>query len=132
MNDILGTEADLNGEANLEGLMTGFIDLFFEHNGKYFILDWKSNHLGNNLENYSQENMEEAMKGSNYNLQYYIYTIAANRFLKTKIKDYNYEKHFGGVIYLFLRGIRSNQSSGVYFKKPLIDVIEKLENQLTY
>ena len=74
--------------------MTGFIDLFFEHQGKYYILDWKSNHLGNNLENYSQENMEEAMKGSNYNLQYYIYTIAANRFLKTKIKDYNYEKHF--------------------------------------
>jgi exodeoxyribonuclease V beta subunit len=130
LNEVLGEQADLKGEADLEGLMTGFIDLFFEHEEKYYILDWKSNHLGNSIEDYSQEKLEEAMKGSNYNLQYHIYTIAVNRFLKSKIKDYNYDRHFGGVIYLFLRGIRSNQSSGVYFIRPSSENIQKLDELL--
>ena len=115
--------------------MTGFVDLVFEYNRKYYILDWKSNHLGNNIDSYSRENMEEAMAGSNYYLQYHIYTIAAKRFLEHKLgKDaqgnnlFDYERDFGGVIYIFLRGVRFGDTSfGVYFDKPPLNKINGLD-----
>lgn len=124
---LLGDEADLNGEATIEGLMTGFIDLLFEHNGKYYILDWKSNHLGNSVESYGRTGMEEAMKGNNYNLQYMIYTLAVKRWLETKIRDFDYDRHLGGVIYVFLRGVREELESGIYVKKPSKEKIEALD-----
>jgi exodeoxyribonuclease V beta subunit len=79
INEFLGEEATLSGEVDIEGLMMGFIDLLFEHEGKYYILDWKSNHLGNSAEHYDRTGMEKAMTGSNYHLQYMIYTVAAKR-----------------------------------------------------
>jgi len=128
INDILGDEADLGGETDIEGLMIGFIDLFFEHNGKYYILDWKSNFLGNNVEDYGQSGLSEGMKGNNYNLQYYIYTIAMKRYLEGKIPGFDYEKQFGGVFYLFLRGVRSNdQSTGIFYEKPPMEKVMRLE-----
>ena len=127
INEILGDEAELSGEADLEGLMTGFIDLVFEHKGKYYILDWKSNHLGNLIKNYNSEGLNIAMKGSNYNLQYIIYTIAVKRWLETKIKGFNYEQQFGGVIYLFLRGIKKDSHTGIFTCKPAVEMIEKME-----
>jgi len=125
--EVLATDAQLNGEVDIEGLMTGFIDLVFEHNGKYYILDWKSNHLGNTTESYNEDRMEEAMKGSNYHLQYLIYTVALKRYLTQKIHDFDYDKHFGGVIYVFLRGVRSKGTTGIYFKKPSVERIVVLD-----
>lgn len=125
--EALATDAQLNGEVDIEGLMTGFIDLVFEHNGKYYILDWKSNHLGNTTESYNQAGMEEAMTGSNYHLQYLIYTVALKRYLTQKIHDFDYDKHFGGVIYIFLRGVRSTGTTGIYFKKPALERIVVLD-----
>jgi len=124
---ILDTEAELNGEADIEGLMTGFIDLVFEHNGKYYILDWKSNHLGNTTESYNEAGMEQAMKGSNYHLQYLIYTVALKRYLAQKIPNFDYNIHFGGVIYVFLRGVRSGSKTGIYYKKPFAQSIIELD-----
>ncbi len=127
INALLGEEANLTGEADIEGLMTGFIDLFFRHNGKYYILDWKSNFLGNILEDYNHQGLSTAMKESNYNLQYYIYTVAMKRWLENRVPGVNYEKQFGGIIYLFLRGVRSKGTTGIYFSKPSDEVIESLE-----
>jgi len=113
-----------------KGVMNGFIDLFFEHNGMYYILDWKSNYLGSDMEFYKTEALDNAMTESNYHLQYLIYTLAVHRYLKAKIPDYNYSKHFGGVIYLFLRGARVGKPSGVYFHKPSLTDIEYLDSSL--
>ncbi|HAX93305.1 MAG TPA: hypothetical protein DCY25_05035 [Bacteroidales bacterium] len=130
INKYLGEDARLGGDSNIEGLMTGFIDLLFEHKGKFYILDWKSNHLGNAPEFYNLEGMEQAMTGSNYHLQYMIYTVAAVCWLKTRIPDFDYEKHFGGVIYLFLRGIRQGLDTGIYTSRPQQKTIEDLDMAL--
>ncbi len=131
LNEILGEEADLGGEADIDGLMTGFIDLVFEQNGKYYILDWKSNHLGNSVEDYGPAGLGLAMAGSNYNLQYMIYTVALKRWLATKIPDFDYDKHFGGVIYVFLRGVREKQTSGIFFTRPSLERVERLDKAMS-
>ena len=110
--------------------MHGFIDLLFEYNGKFYILDWKSNHLGYTLDNYTTDKLEEAMTENNYHLQYIVYTIAVKRFLENKIKDFDYNKHFGGAYYLFLRGLRDSKNTGVYYNKPKKELIDKIENIL--
>ena len=102
----------------LEGMMNGFIDLFFEHNGKYYVLDWKSNFLGDSPDCYTPKKLNEAMNENNYHLQHLIYTSAVDLFLKSRIPDYNFKKHFGGVIYIFLRGVRKGSASGVFTKVP--------------
>lgn len=113
-------------EQGLEGMMNGFIDLFFEHNGKYYILDWKSNYIGYRIQDYTPERLEEAMTMSNYHLQYMIYTVAAYKYLKSKKADFDYDRDFGGVIYVFLRGARAGSNSGIYTKKPKKESIEKM------
>ena len=90
------------------GFLTGFIDLVFRHKGLYYILDWKSNWLPG----YTQEHLENGMKGHNYKLQASIYTEALRRWLGTRnIPDR--ENIFGGVFYLFLRGV-NNSGEGIY------------------
>ena len=130
LNKILGEEADLEGENDIEGLMHGFIDLFFEYNGRYYILDWKSNFLGNNLVDYNTKGLSDSMKGNNYTLQSYIYTIAVSRFLNERLPKFDYDRDFGGVIYMFLRGVRSDGATGIYYNKPPLDKIISIENML--
>ncbi|MBT4287667.1 MAG: exodeoxyribonuclease V subunit beta, partial [Deltaproteobacteria bacterium] len=101
----------------LNGFMRGFIDMVFYHQGRYFILDWKTNNLGKNLEDYSPQNLQSKINEFQYNLQYFIYSIALHKYLKTRITDYKFDQHFGGVYYLFLRGIQSNNDQyGVYYE----------------
>lgn len=115
---IRGEKLD-NSDENLFGFMKGFIDLTFEYEGKYYILDYKSNYLGNDVDDYSNFALKEAMVHSNYDIQYYIYTCALTLYLKNRISDFDYERDFGGVIYFFLRGCDlNNPESGVYFDKP--------------
>lgn len=112
----------------LKGMMTGFIDMLFEHEGKYYILDWKSNYLGYELENYNKEGIAAAMRSNQYTLQYLIYTLAVHKFLQSRLgEEYDYNKHFGGVIYLFLRGLRSDTDYGVFTDKPDGQFIAALE-----
>jgi len=115
-----------------KGYMHGFIDLLFMHNGKYYIVDWKSNHLGDSPESYAAQNLKQAMLSNSYYLQYFIYTLAVDRFLKSRIKDYAYDTHFGGVYYFFLRGISEdpNAGNGVFFDRPDIQIIERLNREL--
>lgn len=109
------------------GIMNGKIDLVFEWNGKYFILDWKSNYLGYSSDDYNEDGLKSAMDEGNYHLQYYIYTLALKKYLAFRLPDFDYDTHFGGVIYCFIRGMRQNESSGIYFNRPTKEQIEKLE-----
>lgn len=113
----------------VQGFLKGFIDLTFEKNGQYFVLDYKSNHLGDALQDYNQTNMEQALIEHRYDFQYQLYTLALHRLLKSRLEDYDYETHIGGVFYTFLRGMQGKQEYGVYFVKPsfsLIDGLDKL------
>jgi len=114
-----------------QGFIKGFIDLIFVYNGKYYIVDWKSNFLGSTKNDYNQENMKQTMNNNQYYLQYYIYTIALHRFLKQNIDDYDYNKHFGGVLYLFVRGISKSSNTGIFFDLPKKDTIKKINNLLS-
>ena len=116
---------------HLEGMMNGKIDLFFEHAGKFYILDWKSNFLGDRVEDYDHDKVWAAMDENNYHLQYHIYTSAVCKYLKMRKPDFNYEMEFGGVFYLFLRGVRKGGDFGLFFNKPEPSLIDKLTNILS-
>lgn len=117
--------------AQLEGIMNGKMDLFFEQDGKYYILDWKSNFLGDRVADYSAEQVAAAMAENNYHLQYHIYTVAICKYLALRIPDFDYGTHFGGVIYLFVRGLRQDEATGIFFNKPEWTTIEALDAFLT-
>jgi len=112
-HDDLSAKAPLIQEQSLKGMLKGFIDLLFEHKGKYYVLDYKSNHLGMSLQDYHMNNMSTAMAEHRYDLQYQLYTLALHRFLSQRIADYDYDKHVGGVCYLFLRGLSAIEKSAV-------------------
>jgi len=113
-----------------EGYMRGFIDLVFRKNDVYYLCDWKSNYLGNNAGSYGKEALRAAMLENRYNLQYMIYALALHRYLKLTQKDYNYDKHFGGVFYFFLRGTGNKDTRGIYYTRPDFDEIKKMEEIL--
>lgn len=106
----------------LEGMMTGFMDLVLLHDNQYFILDYKSN----KLKDYSNESLTEAVLHHRYEVQYTLYILALHRLLKARLKDYQYEQHVGGAIYLFLRGINET-TQGLYFNKPSFELINALD-----
>ncbi|PSL49486.1 DNA helicase/exodeoxyribonuclease V beta subunit [Chitinophaga niastensis] len=115
----------------LEGIMNGKIDLFFEHADKYYILDWKSNYLGNSVTDYDTDALAAAMNENNYHLQYLIYTVAVKKYLESRIPGFDYETQFGGVIYCFVRGVRNTSNNGIFTTKPSIEKIVLLESLLT-
>jgi exodeoxyribonuclease V beta subunit len=115
----------------INGYLTGFIDLICRYQGKFYIMDYKSNWLGNRLSDYGQEAMEQAMHDHNYGLQYWLYTLTLHRYLQTAMTDYAYASHFGGVMYLFVRGMEpSMPGSGVYFDLPDLATLEQLDRCL--
>ena len=81
----------------IKGFMKGFIDMVFQYQGRFYLVDWKSNYLGNRVEDYGQEKLKEVMENEFYVLQYHIYSLALHQYLKTRILDYDYERHFGKV-----------------------------------
>ncbi|MGB0733748.1 MAG: PD-(D/E)XK nuclease family protein, partial [Pontibacterium sp.] len=113
------------------GLLKGFIDLTFRHQGKYYILDYKSNYLGDQPSAYSKAAMGEAMLDHRYDLQYQIYALALHRLLAQRLPHYDYEQHFGGVIYLFLRGINADNTlennPGVWTTRPSLSLVQSLD-----
>jgi exodeoxyribonuclease V beta subunit len=117
---------------DLDGYLNGYIDLVFEHGGRYYIVDWKSNHLGNTVADYGKQSVAGAMAENAYHLQYLLYAIALDRYLARRINGYRYDTHFGGVLYLFVRGVRPDwrdadgSPAGVFFDRPAEDVIRRL------
>ncbi|AJI54810.1 exodeoxyribonuclease V, beta subunit [Francisella philomiragia] len=108
------------------GMLHGFIDLIFEYDGKFYVADYKSNYLGSTLEDYNQAAMSEKNQSSFYDLQYLIYSVALDKYLRQNIESYNYEKHFGGVYYFYLRGMKDGY--GVYRARPTLEIINKIAN----
>ncbi len=115
-----------------KGFLLGYIDLVFQHEGKFYILDWKSNSLGNGLDYYSDATLSNEMTEHQYTLQYLLYTVALHKFLKRRLPNYQYEQDFGGVFYIFLRGVSDKKpGSGVYYDLPDKTLITKLETLLS-
>ncbi|MCU6668542.1 exodeoxyribonuclease V subunit beta [Enterobacteriaceae bacterium H4N4] len=113
----------------VRGMLKGFIDLVFRHNGRYYLLDYKSNWLGANSESYTPQAMARAMQSHRYDLQYQLYTLALHRYLRHRIADYDYQQHFGGVIYLFLRGVDgSAPGAGCFATRPDEALIDRMDS----
>lgn len=111
----------------MSGFMKGFIDLVFEDRGKFYIADWKSNWLGPELASYGAAAMGAEMEKKFYHLQLHIYVVALHRFLRARMPGYDYEKHFGGAFYVFLRGVEpSRPELGVYRARPSAKFVESL------
>ena len=119
--------------ARLDGYLRGFIDLVFEHDGRYFVADWKSNHLGVAAADYSGDGLAEAMRAHGYELQALLYAVALQRLLRQRIADYDPARHFGGVYYLFVRGVRpgwraaDGSPAGVWFDRPNARTLARID-----
>ncbi|WP_168161191.1 exodeoxyribonuclease V subunit beta [Desulfatibacillum aliphaticivorans] len=116
----------------VKGFVHGFMDMVFCFDGRYYIVDWKSNHLGNAPEDYGPESLAHAMVHHKYDLQYLLYTLALDLHLAQRIKDYDYEKHFGGIFYIFLRGVDKSLGPeyGIFQDRPGLDMIQRLKGAL--
>jgi len=112
----------------LEGLMTGRIDLVYSHAGRVHLVDYKSNRLAD----YSHDGVARAVRDSEYDLQYVVYTLALHRWLRFRRADYDYDAHFGGVRYLFCRGLDPTRadSPGVFATRPSREFIDALDTLL--
>lgn len=115
-----------------EGFMKGFIDLVFEYQGRYYLADYKSNWLGATHADYRAERLAAVMGEQGYYLQYLIYSVALHRYLRQRLPDYDYEQHFGGVYYLFLRGMSPElgMRNGVFHDKPPATLVAALDRYL--
>jgi exodeoxyribonuclease V beta subunit len=115
-----------------EGFMRGFIDLLFRHEGRFYIADWKSNWLGNRPADYDAPRLRESMLRHFYQLQYHLYTVAADLFLARAVPGYSYDAHFGGVFYIFIRGVDgSTPGRGVFSDRPAPALVRDLRGMLT-
>ena len=116
-----------------QGLLTGFIDLVIEVNDRYYVLDYKSNHLGDRVEDYAQARLAMAMAEHRYDLQYLLYLVALQRMLRQRLGSaYSYQRHIGGAWYLFLRGVRRahGRAFGVFHDRPSAELIDSLDDLL--
>jgi len=112
--------------SQLNGMLKGFIDLVFEHAGRYYVLDWKSNWLGQDDAAYTPEAMRAAILHHRYDLQYALYLLALHRQLRARLPDYDYDRHVGGAVYVFLRGSHA-ASQGLFTERPARELIEALD-----
>ena len=114
------------------GLMKGYLDVLFQHEGRFYVVDWKSNYLGAELENYQRNLLNAEMQKAFYVLQYHLYVLATHLHLKMKMPGYVYERDFGGVFYLYLRGIDAKRGPGygIFEDRPDILLVNALEEAL--
>jgi exodeoxyribonuclease V beta subunit len=131
-------------ETDFKGYVKGEIDLVaqFEENGPFYLIDYKTNYLGNKLSDYGENSIAESIFESGYDVQILLYSIALHRFLKNTVENYcdengdaqkGYAEKFGGVIYLYVRGMTPNTKDcgcGVFYVKPDYKLIEKLDKEL--
>lgn len=127
-HDSLSQQAAPLDFRQVRGMLKGFIDLVFRWQGKYYLLDYKSNWLGDSHAAYTPEAMAQAMIGHRYDLQYQLYTLALHRYLQHRLPDYDYQRHFGGVFYLFLRGMDgSSPDNGIFTTRPAEVFVEEID-----
>lgn len=124
-----GLPATQSGQA-ASGFLKGFIDLTFCFDGKFYLLDYKTNYLGDTFSDYDKRLLANEMREASYDLQYHIYTIALHRFLKKRLPNYSYDTHFGGAFYLFLRGMNESGKEGIFFDRPDYSTITELDEYI--
>ena len=106
----------------MRGMLTGFMDLVFEHDGRYWVLDYKSN----KLPDYQASQVLQAVLEKRYDVQYVLYILALHRLLKSRLPNYRYDNHVGGAVYVFLRGI-DVPNAGVHALRPPFQLIDELD-----
>ncbi len=118
--------------SKLHGFLQGYIDLVYEHEGKWYLVDYKTNHLGEHFPDYAEPGMRQQMARHHYYLQYHLYSLALHRYLAYRLPDYDYDKHVGGVFYLFIRGMSPDKGPdyGVFRARPSCKMIEALDEAL--
>lgn len=120
-------------KSNFKGYMNGSLDLVAkfdtETGSKFYMIDYKSNYLGNSFSQYTQQKILKSIFESRYDVQILFYSLALYRFLKTTLPNFSYEKDFGGVMYLYLRGMNSfdTKSPGQFYVKPSEALIDRLD-----
>src|SRR5471032_2815031 len=118
-------------ERQLHGMLKGFADLVFEHEGRFWVLDYKSNALGAGDAAYHQPALVAAMAEHRYDIQGAIYMLALHRLLQSRLGDqYDPAEHLGGAIFLFLRGIANQQTRGCYLIEPDSELLDGLDRLL--
>jgi len=138
VNDLLQQDNDSPlqpiAASRFRGLLTGVIDLVFEFDGKFYLADYKSNFLGASLDDYRPQQLAQAMLDRRYDLQALIYSVALHRYLDQRLADYDYDRHFGGCYYLFLRAMRPQHgfARGVHFERPDHAKMTALESLLAF
>lgn len=121
-------------KSNFKGFMKGSLDLvakFTTKQGdKFFMIDYKSNYLGDSFGDYTQDSILKSIFEARYDVQILFYSLALYRFLKCTLHDFLYEKDFGGVMYLYLRGMNSNNtvSPGQFYVRPSEELIKRLSD----
>jgi exodeoxyribonuclease V beta subunit len=127
----LGYSLDGLKGPSIYGMLTGAIDLVFSHDGKYYLADYKSNHLGSDFSAYSEDALALNNDKKAYTLQYLIYSLALHLHLSERIENYDYAEHFGGVFYLYMRGMHpAEKGKGVFYHLPEKHVIDALSKYL--
>ena len=118
-------------ERQLHGMLKGFADLVFEHEGRYWVLDYKSNSLGAGDAAYSRAAMAAGMAAHRYDIQGAIYMLALHRLLRSRLgDDYDPARQLGGALFLFLRGIANTTTRGCYLLEPDLALLDGLERLL--
>lgn len=113
----------------LRGHLVGFIDLVCCWQGRWFVLDYKTNALGTTVEAFTPERIQESMLSSHYVLQYHLYVLAVHRWLRTRVPGYSYATHFGGALYLYVRAMGEGlpAGSGVFAHRPTEALVEQMD-----
>ena len=115
-------------ERQLHGMLKGFTDLVFECHGRYWVLDYKSNALGQGDGAYTRPAMAAGMAEHRYDIQGAIYLLALHRLLRARLgDDYRPEEQLGGAVFLFLRGIANPATRGCYLIEPDMDLLDGLD-----
>jgi exodeoxyribonuclease V beta subunit len=122
------------GFTRVAGYLKGFVDLVFRHQGRFYVVDYKSNWLGNHPGDYVPERLRSAMLEHDYVLQYHLYTVALHRYLSRRLPDYDYGRCFGGVFYLFVRGMAPQHApgTGIHTDRPAEALIRDLSALLEH
>ena len=107
----------------MQGMLTGSMDLVLQHDGRYWVVDYKSN----KLPSYDSATLQDAVLHKRYDVQYVLYTLALHRLLKVRLSGYDYAQHMGGAVYMFLRGIHA-EGAGVHLQRPPQALIEALDD----
>ena len=107
-------------------MFKGFIDLVFEHDGRYYVADYKSNWLGREVSDYAAPALAAAIAQHRYEMQYCLYLLAVHRQLRARLPDYDYDRHVGGAVYVFLRGVDGG-AHGVHVDRPPRALIEAMD-----